>query len=332
MSSRPNGSPTIGLLGDVMLGREVGKRLAAVDPAELWSPPLRDLLAGCDAVVCNLECCISDRGLRTRAIPGKPFFFRGPPKAVGALTAAGVSVAGLANNHALDFGAEALADTAEHLRLAGIAAVGAGPDDRAARRGAIVVAGGRRVGVLALSDHPRQYAAAASTPGIAYAPLSHRSPDWALRELARLRQEADSVIAFPHWGPNMSVRPAPGHRTRADDFLRAGADIVVGHSAHVFHGIESRPGGFALYDLGGALDDYAVDRDLRNDLGVLALWRPGAPPGLELVGLKLEFCHTTVADGPDADWIHGRLERACGELGSRVERTEVERFAVHLGA
>jgi poly-gamma-glutamate capsule biosynthesis protein CapA/YwtB (metallophosphatase superfamily) len=323
-----DGSPTIGLLGDVMLGRLVGRRLASDDPAETWSPALRDLLRGCDAVVCNLECCISDRGRRTRAIRGKPFFFRGPPSAVGALEAAGVSLAGLANNHALDFGPDALTDTLGHLRAAGIETAGAGPDVRAARRGAVVPAGDRLVGVLALADHPSQYAAGDGSPGIAYAALDRRVPDWALAELDRLRERCDAVIAFPHWGPNMSVRPAHAHRKRADELLAAGADIVAGHSAHVFHGVEARPGGLAAFDLGGAVDDYAVDEELRNDLGLLALWRPWGTPALELVGLRLDFCRTTLAEGPDAEWIRARLEVACGELGTRVERTAPGRFAV----
>jgi poly-gamma-glutamate capsule biosynthesis protein CapA/YwtB (metallophosphatase superfamily) len=323
-----NGSPTIGLLGDVMLGRLVGRRLAATEPAEVWSAGLRELLGGCDAVVCNLECCISDRGRRTRAIPGKPYFFRAPPGAVAALDAAGVGVAGLANNHALDFGPEALADTLAHLRAADIEAVGAGEDEREARSGTIVAAGDRRLGVLALSDHPAQYAATARSPGIAHANLARGTPDWALRELARLRERADVVIAFIHWGPNMSVRPAPSHRDRADELLEAGADIVAGHSAHVFHGVEARPGGPVVYDLGGAVDDYAVDGELRNDLGLLALWRPWGTPVLEVVGLRLDFCHTTLAEGPDADWIKARLELACGELGTRLEPTAAGRFAV----
>jgi poly-gamma-glutamate capsule biosynthesis protein CapA/YwtB (metallophosphatase superfamily) len=323
-----NGSPTIGLLGDVMLGRLVGETLTAAGARELWSPAVREVLGDCDAVVCNLECCISGRGRRTRAIRGKPFFFRGPPEAVGALGAAAVSVAGLANNHALDFGPEALLDTLDHLRSAGIEPVGAGQDDDSARRGAVVDAGGLRLGVLALSDHPSEYAAGSDSPGIAYASLSRALPDWGLRELARLREEADLVIAFPHWGPNMTLRPSPSQRSRAQDLLGAGADIVAGHSAHVFHGIERHSGGLALYDLGGAIDDYAVDPDLRNDLGLLALWRPGGTPEVELVGLKLDFCRTTLTDGPDADWVHARLEVACGELGCAVERSGAQRFTV----
>jgi poly-gamma-glutamate capsule biosynthesis protein CapA/YwtB (metallophosphatase superfamily) len=311
-----------------MLGRLVGERLDGVEPAELWSQELRDLLAECDAVVCNLECCISDRGGETDAIPGKPFFFRAPPSAVGALAAARVSVAGLANNHALDFGTDALTDTLAHLGRASIAAVGAGPDERSARRGVVVDAGGQRLGVVALSDHPREYAATADAPGIAYDELTDGAPEWARAELAQLRERADLVVAFPHWGPNMTVRPTRDQRASADDFLRAGADIVVGHSAHVFHGIELRPDGPVLYDLGDALDDYAVDPDLRNDLGLLALWRPGSTRELELVALKLEFCRTELAEGADVDWVRSRLEHACGELGSGVERAGAQGFTV----
>jgi poly-gamma-glutamate capsule biosynthesis protein CapA/YwtB (metallophosphatase superfamily) len=322
------GSPTIGLLGDVMLGRKVGETLTPATAQAVWSPALREVLGECDAVVCNLECCISERGRRTRAIRGKPFFFRAPPIAVLALEAARASVAGLANNHALDFGPEALLDTLRHLGDAGIAHAGAGPDEGSARRGTVVDAGGLGLGVLALSDHPSEYAAGEDSPGIAYAPLSRGAPDWAARELGRLREQADLVIAFPHWGPNMAVRPPPPHRACAQELLAAGADIVAGHSAHVFHGIERHAGGLALYDLGGAIDDYAIDADLRNDLGILALWRPGAAPELELVGLRLDFCRTALADGADADWVQARLEAACGELGCAVERTGVQRFTV----
>jgi poly-gamma-glutamate capsule biosynthesis protein CapA/YwtB (metallophosphatase superfamily) len=306
--------PTIGLLGDVMLGRSVAERLDSVEPADLWSEGLRERLAGCDAVVCNLECCISERGRRTTLIPGKPFFFRAPPAAVDALRAAGVSAVGLANNHALDYGPDALLDTLRLLAAGGIAAAGAGPDEASARAGVVIEAAGVRVGILALSDHPAEYAAAGSAPGVAYAELRRRLPAWVAEELERLRERCELVLAFPHWGPNMSVRPAAWQRDRARELLDAGADLVAGHSAHVFHGIEWRSGGVVAYDLGDALDDYRVDRRLRNDLGLLALWHPGAPQELELVGLALDFCHTREAEGADARWIESRLERACREL------------------
>jgi hypothetical protein len=86
-----------------------------------------------------------------------------------------------------------------------------------------------------------------------------------------------------------------------------------------------------LYDLGDALDDYAVDERLRNDLGILVLWRTGEEPGLELIPLRLGFCETSVAVGDDADWIATRLERACEPLGTTVERVGESSFYVTPG-
>ena len=58
-------------------------------------------------------------------------------------------------------------------------------------------------------------------------------------------------------------------------------------SAHVFHGVAAR----VLYDLGDFLDDYRVDRKLRNDLGLLFL--------VDLVGDGLEAINLAFANLPD---------------------------------
>ena len=323
-------SATIGLLGDVMLGRKVAERLAEGAPERIWSEELLELLATCDAVICNLECCVSERGRRTGRVARKPFFFRGPPAAVEALSAAGVAAVSLANNHVLDFGGEALGDTLELLGAAGIAAAGAGANVEEARRGAVIVADDLRLGLLAVTDHPPEYAVRDGSPGVAWADLSAGLPGWIPAELSRLLGEADAVLAFPHWGPNMTGEPAAWQRERARELVAAGADLVAGHSAHVFHGIGRVEDSPVLYDLGDALDDYRVDEELRNDLGVLVLWRPGADPELELAGLQLDYCETGLARGADADWIAARLERACAELGTRAERVGVQRLTVDL--
>ena len=50
-----DGTVTIGLLGDVMLGRSVAESLADVPPETSWSGELSSLYASCDAVICNLS-------------------------------------------------------------------------------------------------------------------------------------------------------------------------------------------------------------------------------------------------------------------------------------
>jgi poly-gamma-glutamate capsule biosynthesis protein CapA/YwtB (metallophosphatase superfamily) len=105
----------------------------------------------------------------------------------------------LANNHALDFGPDALLDTFAHLASGGIAWVGAGPDIASARAPIMLEAGGFRLGVLALTDHPSDYAAGATRPGVAYAKLSRGVvPDWVVDAIAAL--DADAILVTPHWG------------------------------------------------------------------------------------------------------------------------------------
>jgi poly-gamma-glutamate synthesis protein (capsule biosynthesis protein) len=312
-----------------MLGRGVAEALRRGAPEEVWSEEVQTIARRCDLVICNLECCISQRGEPTARIPGKPFFFRAPPDGVEALGAVAIGAAGLANNHALDFEQPALADTLALLAAAGIAVAGAGRDVAEARRGTVVDVGGSTLGFVAFSDHPVEYAAGERTPGIAYADLSGELPEWIGDELGRLRSAADVVIAFPHWGPNMTTAPTHWQRRAARRLVEAGADLVAGHSAHVFHGVGWTEHGPVLYDLGDALDDYRVDPALRNDLGLMALWRPGGGADeLELVGLFLDFCRTELATGEEADWIARRLDAACGELGTDVERLAEQRFNV----
>jgi poly-gamma-glutamate synthesis protein (capsule biosynthesis protein) len=328
--------PTIGLLGDVMLGRSVGDALDgrfAGSPEDVWSEELRSLCGSLDLVIANLECCLSIRGRRTARIRGKPFFFRGPPRAVESLKAVGARAVSLANNHALDYETEALADTLARLDAAGIATAGAGPHPEAARRPAIVETDGGRVGLAAVSDHPSEYAADVGAPGIAWADLRRGTPSWLLDRVAGLAAECDLVIAFPHWGPNMNSAPAPWQQRAAGELQAAGADLVAGHSAHVFHGAGWGERGPVLTDLGDALDDYRIDPVLRNDLGLLAIWRPGAADDeLELVGLRLDFCRTGLATGADAEWIAERLAEACEPLGTRPERLAETRFRIRPAA
>ena len=290
-----------------MLGRKVAEAIVEHGPDALVADEVVAIAREADLFVLNLECCISERGERRRE-PGKPFFFRAPPEATSVLRRLGVDCVTLANNHALDYGVEALLDTVAHLDAAGIAHVGAGADVVTARAPAVLEADGFRLAVLGCADHPAGCAAGPDTPGIAY------GLDWVEDALGAV--EADAVLVTPHWGPNMTREPLPQIRAAAADLRAAGATLVAGHSAHVFHGVEDA----ILYDLGDFLDDYAVDPDLRNDLGLLFLVEldRGGPVGLEAVPLKLDFCHTRLATGEDAAWIRARFADACRRLGTEV--------------
>lgn len=304
---------SIALAGDTMLGRGVADAIREDPTRPLVSDGVRAAAAEADVFVLNLECCISDRGTPWPD-PSKPFFFRGPSSAIHVLQDLGVSCVTLANNHALDFGDDALLDTLRHLDDAGIGHAGAGCDVIEARSPVVLKVASYRLAVQGVTDHPADYAAGPGRPGVAFADLRRGVPPWLRRSIGAV--DADVVLVTPHWGPNMSPEPRPSVRVAARALVDAGATLVAGHSAHVFHGVEGR----VLYDLGDFLDDYAVDPLLRNDLGLLFLVTvgPSGPVRLEAVPLKLDYCFSRLAGGDDAAWIARRFREACGKLGTEV--------------
>lgn len=312
-----DGRLTLALAGDTMLGRGVAARLESAPAETLFAPELVRVTNEADLFVLNLECCISNRGERWPD-PAKPFFFRAPPAAVDVLTLLGVDCVTLANNHALDYGPDALLDTIVYLREAGVAVVGAGADLEEARRPCVLESSGFRLAVVGATNHPAVYEAGATAPGVALANLDRGAPGWLLEVVQGV--EADAVLVTPHWGPNMTTRPLRSIRSAAADLIAAGATLIAGHSAHVFHGVE----GPVLYDLGDLIDDYARDPVRRNDLGLLVvvtLDRDG-PIRLEALPLRLEYAYTGPAGGDDAAWVRRRFVEACADLGTRVSELE----------
>jgi poly-gamma-glutamate synthesis protein (capsule biosynthesis protein) len=305
----------LAMAGDTMLGRKVAEGIALAGPDALFADEVVSLTQEADLFVLNLECCISERG-SPWPDPRKPFFFRAPPAATEVLRRLGVDCVTLSNNHALDFGPECLLDTLAYLQAAGIAWVGAGRNRDEARAPAVLEAGGLCLTVIGCSDHPAEYAAGPDSPGIAYVDL-HHSLEWLGEAIAKANE---AVLVTPHWGPNMTPRSLPFIRRAAAALREAGATLIAGHSAHVFHGVERG----VLYDLGDFIDDYAVDPALRNDLGLLffVTLDERGPLRVEAVPLKLEFCYTRLAKGEEADWIRRRFRAACAELGTEVAEEE----------
>ena len=76
-----------------------------------------------DIMMANNEFPYSDRGTPT---PDKTFTFRADPADVHIMKDMGVDIVGIANNHAYDYGPDALIDTIDTLNDAQLPFVGAG--------------------------------------------------------------------------------------------------------------------------------------------------------------------------------------------------------------
>ncbi|MFM9058040.1 MAG: CapA family protein [Planctomycetaceae bacterium] len=239
----PAGVVSVAFVGDIMLDNGPGNVVAAGrDPFAAC----QELLLDADFTVGNLECVLGTGGKQLL----KAYTFRGAAESPRVLKPY-FSVLGVANNHALDFGPEGLVECLAVLDRAGIPHVGGG-DLAAARRPFLLEKDGFRVAILACNDFQReQWAAKADAPGVN--PL--READL-LADIAAARKEADAVVPFVHWGPELVAEPYAEHRAIARRMIDAGAAAVIGAHPHVTQTVDTHAGAPIVYSLGNFVFDY----------------------------------------------------------------------------
>jgi poly-gamma-glutamate capsule biosynthesis protein CapA/YwtB (metallophosphatase superfamily) len=314
------------LVGDVMLGRLVNRALRRVPPEYPWGNTL-PLFAAADWRGCNLECVLSDRGVRWTASP-KDFHFRSDTKNAAVLRSAHIDVVSLANNHVLDFGYKALREMLSILDVAQIAHAGAGAELAAARRPVISTVAGTRLAFVAFTDNEPGWEATPERPGVFYVPTD--LVDDRARVLFELvshtRSQADIVVVSAHWGPNCGYQPPAEHIDFAHRLVDAGADVVFGHSGHVFRGIELYKRRPIIYCAGDFVDDYAVDAIERNDEAFIFSFETSAS------GIKRIVLHPALiadrracrARGADVVRIAQKMERLCLGFGTPLLGREAD--------
>jgi poly-gamma-glutamate synthesis protein (capsule biosynthesis protein) len=313
-----------------MMGRLVDDsyRVDQRSPSALWGN-LQSDLRRLDGLFVNLECCLSTEGTPW---PGRRFHFRADPDwATDALRVATVDCCTLANNHAMDFGPEALEETLESLSGVDIETVGAGRTLEAARRPAVVDCRGLTVAVIGFTDNVPDYAAAPDRPGTAHVEFDP-DDDASMAILAEAvaaakRFAPDVLVASLHWGPNNRTQPRERHREVARRLAEWGVDVVHGHSAHLFQGVEVIEQGesptLVCYDLGDFVDDYAVDPSDRNDrsfLFELGVTSTGKLLELELHPTEIESRAVYHASKRGAGWCRKTMQERSAPLGTEFDR------------
>jgi poly-gamma-glutamate synthesis protein (capsule biosynthesis protein) len=218
----------------------------------------RSTLAQAGVLAGHVEVPHTDRGLESsNDIPAPA----SDPKNLQALVRAGFHVATLAGNHIADVGPNGIADTIQGLRDNKIQTAGAGSTLAEARRPALLTREGIRFGFLSYNCvGPRESWATSAKPGCAYVKiithyeLDNASPGGpptiytfadpaSLQEMendiAALRPQVDILTVALHKGMGHSPATlAMYERQVAKAAIDAGADVVVGHHAHILQGVE----------------------------------------------------------------------------------------------
>ncbi|MCC6526583.1 MAG: CapA family protein [Polyangiaceae bacterium] len=195
-------------------------------------------LAASDLVVGNLECVLSPLG--ARATTHNPF--RCSLRTPEVLLGAHIGLVSVANNHALDFGANALADTLRRLERGGLPSIGRAAMEGRPTEPFVRTIAGVRVAILGYAVPPRQ----------------------ALADVAAAAGRADFVVVFAHWGAENRPEPTPEQRGGARALVDAGADLVVGTHAHVLQPCEWYEGKLLAYGLGNFVFNAMQDTEARR--------------------------------------------------------------------
>jgi poly-gamma-glutamate capsule biosynthesis protein CapA/YwtB (metallophosphatase superfamily) len=264
---------TVALVGDLVPTQPAFDGDAPLDPEV---QPLIDVLRAADVSVGCLLTPLSEGGRPS----AKMIALRVAPSFAADVRKLGIDVVHLANNHIMDYGEEALADTCRALEGEGVAHFGAGPDLAAATRALVVDRGGVRIGLLAWSTLlPTGAEAGEGRPGIAPLPVrvSYEFDPLYLTEeptmppvvrsrvdeaglaavvarVAEVRATVDVLIVALHWGEGIGDRVAEYQRPLAHAVAEAGADVVYGTHPHSVFGIEVHAGRPILYSPGLFLD------------------------------------------------------------------------------
>ncbi len=270
-------------------------------------------LNGSHLVIANLETPLSKRG---NPVP-KFRNLRSDPEVIQDVKALGVQAVTLANNHMMDYGPEALADTLAMCDAAGIARCGAGGDLEEACRPLTFDVWGRRIGLLSLATTlPMGFDAGPGRPGLA--PLR---VDFALeidanflvenpgampvvrswvrageqealcQRIRQLKAEVDVVIVSIHWGvPDFWLSPAQGVLAQyqaplAHAMIEAGADVVYGHHSHTLHPIEIYRARPIFYSPGNFFFEFDQPRPYMERKSIIVRVSIGEELGVELVPL-----------------------------------------------
>jgi poly-gamma-glutamate synthesis protein (capsule biosynthesis protein) len=213
-----------------------------------------------------------------------PYFTLGPggqhsrldPEMASIFKTAGIDVVSMASNHTMDWGPEPMLDTIERFHSMDIQVAGAGKDGEDARSPVIIERNGLKIAILAYSSVSRDGEfAGPGKPGLApmrahtYYEAFDNQPgtppkvisvpyeeDLAALEddIRKTKAQADVVIVSLHWGVHYLPKVIATYQPPiAHAAIDAGADLILGHHAHLLKGIEVYKGKVCFYCIGNFL-------------------------------------------------------------------------------
>ena len=315
----------------VLLAEQVNGPIPKPVPFEyIWGDALDSLRRlQPDVKIINLETSVTTC---ESFWPGKGINYRMHPGNIPALTAAGIDVCAVANNHVLDWGYEGLAETLGTLAEKGVLSPGAGHDlVTAAAPTTVTLSGKGRVHVFSFghgsSGIPDEWAAGEERPGVNLLPdLTDETADLVGDRVRKVKERGDLAIASIHWGGNWGFEIPREQIAFAHRLIdNSGIDLIHGHSSHHVKGIEVYREKLIIYGCGDFLSDYegiSGYESYRGDLGLMyfACLEPagGRLKELRLVPTRVRRFQVVRALAADRRWLRETLDREGRLFGNHL--------------
>lgn len=241
---------TIDLVGDINLADDWYTMEAAAQRggvSDCISENAQSELASADISVVNNEFVYEDG---ETPLAGKTYTFGAATENVKLLKIFSADLVTLANNHVYDYGEEGLISTLDTLDDAGIPYVGAGRNLEEASAIKYFVVKGRKIAFVSATEIEKfaKYTkeATENSPGVI------KTIDTSLfcSVIAEAKANADYVVACVHWGIEGKNDFESEQRRMAEDYVKAGADVVIGGHPHRLQGVEFIEDTPVAYSLG----------------------------------------------------------------------------------
>ena len=240
----------IDLVGDINLADDWYTMDAATQRggvSDCISENAQSELASADISVVNNEFVYEDG---ETPLAGKTYTFGAATENVKLLKIFSADLVTLANNHVYDYGEEGLISTLDTLDGAEIPYVGAGRNFEEASAIKYFVVKGKKIAFVSATEIEKfaKYTkeATENSPGVI------KTIDTSLfcGVIAEAKANADYVIACVHWGIEGKNDFEAEQRRMAEDYVKAGADVVIGGHPHRLQGVEFIEDTPVAYSLG----------------------------------------------------------------------------------
>ena len=272
------------------------------------APDLIGEMQSADIMMLNNEFAYSDRGAPT---PEKQFTFRARPDSVAYLTDMGVDIVSLANNHAYDYGEQALLDSLQILQAEGIPYVGAGVNEQEASAPVYFIINDMKIAFISATqierlDNPDTKGATETSPGV----FRCFNGEKLMQTVAQAKEESDFVVVYIHWGTENQEETDWLQNKQAPELVEAGADLIIGDHPHILQRIEIIDGVPVIYSLGNF---WFNSKPLDTGMVKVTISEEGLQ-SFQFSPCQQVNCRTSMLEGEEKSRVLGEMRRMSGNV------------------